>query len=197
ARADIEAERSRLEELFQNAPVPAGWLWGPEHVVEYANRHALELFGGSHRRLLGTKPRDSVLEVAGQGYFELLDYVFESGDPFVGNELPVRLNRYGDGIHEGYYTFIFQPTRDPSGQVNGILLLGVEVTEQALARDRIPELAGAAASERDRLAQVIEAIPEGILLADRDWRVGMANRAAGGILGRGTPALRGYTRYGP
>jgi PAS domain-containing protein/GAF domain-containing protein len=195
-RAEIERERSRLEALFHHAPVPAGWLWGPDHVVEYANPLALELFGGSHRRLLGTKPRDSVSEVAGQGYFELLDYVFESGDPSVGNELPVRLNRYGDGLHEGYYTFIFQPTRDPSGQVNGILLLGVEVTEQALARDRIKELAEAAASERDRLAQVIEAIPEGILLAEADWQVGMANRAAEEILGEVVPDLREYWGYG-
>src|SRR5439155_2223405 len=99
--AEIELERSRLEALFHRAPVPAGWLWGPDHVVQYASPLALELFGGSHRRLLGTRPRDSVREVAGQGYFELLDYVFESGDPFVGNELPVRLNRYGDGLHEG------------------------------------------------------------------------------------------------
>jgi PAS domain-containing protein len=97
--AESELERSRLEALFHRAPVPAGWLWGPDHVVEYANPLALELFGGSHRRLLGTRPRDSVPEVSGQGYFELLDYVFESGDPFVGKELPVRLNRYGDGLH--------------------------------------------------------------------------------------------------
>jgi len=150
-RAEIETERSRLEALFHHAPVPAGWLWGPNHVVEYANPLALELFGGSHRRLLGTKPRDSVPEVSGQGYFELLDHVFSSGDPFVGRELPVRLNRYGDGLHEGYYTFIFEPTRDGSGQVNGILLLGVEVTEQAQARDRIQELVEAAALEKDEL----------------------------------------------
>jgi len=194
-RAEIELERSRLEALFHHAPVPAGWLWGPDHVVEYANPLALELFGGSHRQLLGTRPRDSVPEVAGQGYLELLDYVFESGDPFVGNELPVRLDRYGQGLYEGYYTFIFQPSRDPAGTVNGILLLGVEVTEQALARDRITELADAAASERDRLAQVIEAIPEGILLAEADWHVGMANRAAEEILGRVPPDLRDDEQY--
>ncbi len=196
-RAEIESERSRLEALFQNAPVPAGWLWGPDHVVEYANPLALELFGGSHRQLLGRRARDCVPEVAGQGYFELLDYVFESADPFVGNELPVRLDRYGDGtLPEGYYTFIFQPTRDSAGQVNGIILLGVDVTEQALAKDRIQELGEAAASERDRLRQVVEALPEGILLAEADWQVGMANRAAEQILGDVVPDLRDCRGYG-
>ncbi|MDP9342586.1 MAG: SpoIIE family protein phosphatase [Actinomycetota bacterium] len=195
-RAEIELERTRLEALFHHAPMPAGWLWGPDHVVEYANPMALELFGGSHRQLLGTKPRDSVPEVSTQGYFELLDYVFESGDPFLGRELPVRLNRDGEGLYEGYYTFIFQATKDPVGKVNGILLLGVEVTEQAVARDRIKELGDAAASERDRLAQVLEAIPEGILLAEADWHVGMANRAAEEILGDVVEDLRDYDGYG-
>ena len=41
--------------------------------------------------LLGRPVREALPEVAGQGFVELLDRVYRTGEPFVGNEVPIQL----------------------------------------------------------------------------------------------------------
>ena len=36
-------------------------------------------------------------EVFGQGFIELLDNVYKTGEPYIGNELPTRLDHNEDG----------------------------------------------------------------------------------------------------
>jgi len=45
--------------------------------------------------LIGCSVRDALPELAGQGMYELLDSVYESGTPYVATERPVRLDRDG------------------------------------------------------------------------------------------------------
>jgi signal transduction histidine kinase/CheY-like chemotaxis protein len=137
--AAIEAERHRLFELFESAPAISAVLRGPDHVFEAANAAYREVVGG--RELIGLPARQALPEVEGQGYFELLDRVYRSGEPYAGSEGRMLLrNGSTTELEEHYFNFVYQPLRDLDGNVSGVLVHGVDVTRQVKARLEIDEL---------------------------------------------------------
>jgi hypothetical protein len=91
----LTAERERLVEMFRQAPGFMAMLSGPDHVFELTNAAYLQLIG--HREVIGKAARDALPEVAGQGFFELLDRVYGTGKAFVGTAMAVQLQRTADG----------------------------------------------------------------------------------------------------
>ncbi|HET7035709.1 MAG TPA: ATP-binding protein, partial [Thermomicrobiaceae bacterium] len=135
ARLAAERERERLNELFMQAPSIMAVLRGPEHVFELVNLGYQQAVG--QRDAVGLPVREALPELEAQGFVELLDRVYATGEPFVGAEVPVMLDRLGDGTLEmAYLNFIYQPIRE-GGQVTGIFAHGVDVTEQVRARERL------------------------------------------------------------
>jgi PAS domain S-box-containing protein len=130
----VEGERARLAEAFAQSPAFVAVLSGRDMVFEYVNERYLQLIG--RRDVMGKPARKAVPEVAGQGFFEILDHVYDSGEPFVGTAMRVQLKR-GAALEDAYVDFVYQPMRGPDGTVTGILAHGIEVTEakRAEARD--------------------------------------------------------------
>jgi signal transduction histidine kinase/CheY-like chemotaxis protein/PAS domain-containing protein len=129
----VEQERARLAEAFVQAPSFLAVLRGPEHVFEYVNRSYETLLG--NRALAGRSVREAVPEVQGQGFFEILDRVYATGEAFVGRAMHVLLER-GGKLEDIYIDFVYQPMRDPEGRVVGILAHGSDVTAHQLAEKR-------------------------------------------------------------
>jgi signal transduction histidine kinase len=147
--AAVERERARLQELFAQAPAAIAVVRGPEHVFESANAHYLRLIG-ARRGVLGRSIRDALPELAGQGFYELLDTVYRTGEPFVGNGVRAMLDNAGDGLlEECFVNFVYQPVREADGSVSRIFVHAVDVTEQVRAQ-RDAEAANQ--SKRDFLA---------------------------------------------
>jgi signal transduction histidine kinase/CheY-like chemotaxis protein len=131
-----EEENERLLGLFEQAPGIMAVLRGPDHVFELTNQSYLQLIG--HRQIVGKPARAALPEVAGQGFFELLDRVYTSGEPFVGHALPLRLQRERNGpLEERFIDFVYQPIRDASGTVSGIFVEGSDVTDRKLVEDEL------------------------------------------------------------
>jgi signal transduction histidine kinase/CheY-like chemotaxis protein len=131
-----DEENERLRGLFAQAPGIMAVLRGPEHVFELTNQSYMQLIG--HRAIVGKRAREALPEIVGQGFLELLDRVYATGEPFVGHALPVRLQREPDGpLDERYVDFVYQPIRDANGQVNGIFVEGSDVTARKLVEDEL------------------------------------------------------------
>jgi PAS domain S-box-containing protein len=140
--AQVLAEKYRNEEnerfraLFEQAPGIIAVLRGPDHVFELTNQSYLQLIG--HRQIVGKSAREALPEVVGQGFFELLDRVYSTGEPFVGHALPVRLQREPNGpLEERYIDFVYQPIRDAGGGVSGIFVEGSDVTLRKQVEDEL------------------------------------------------------------
>ncbi|MDB5311292.1 MAG: hybrid sensor histidine kinase/response regulator, partial [Gemmataceae bacterium] len=114
--AEVEAERRRLADLFQVSPSFLCVLRGPDHVFERANDRYHELVG--RRDLIGKSVREALPEVAGQGYFEVLDRVYRTGEAFATTGARVRVFR-GGPLEERVLDFVYQPLRDGAGAVTG------------------------------------------------------------------------------
>jgi signal transduction histidine kinase/ActR/RegA family two-component response regulator len=120
-------ENQRLVELFEQAPGFIAVLRGPGHVFELTNKSYRQLLGD--RKLIGLTVREAAPEIEGQGFFELLDEVYRSGQPFVGRASPMRVQRAPNApLEERFIDFIYQPIRDASGAIAGIFVEGSDVT---------------------------------------------------------------------
>jgi PAS domain S-box-containing protein len=134
---DNETERKRFAEAFAQSPSFLAILRGPQHVFESMNAPYRRLVGD--RDIIGKAVRDALPEVEGQGFFEILDRVYRTGEPFVGNAMRLHVQRRAGGpLEEAFVDFVYQPMRDSDGSVVGILAHGVDVTERQKveARDR-------------------------------------------------------------
>jgi PAS domain S-box-containing protein len=152
-RSEIELERDRLRESFGQAPSAMALLNGPDHKFVFANAEYLKLTDRSRSQIIGLPIHEVFPEVNGQGHFELLDRIYQRGERYSASESQVWLNRHGR--HELIYVnFAYQPLRDINGQVEGILVHAVEVTEQVLARTQLETRV------KDRTAQLEHAHEE-------------------------------------
>jgi len=158
-------ERERLRAMFEQAPSFMAMLRGPEHVFELTNAAYLQLIG--HRHVIGKRLSEALPEVAGQGFAELLDRVYASGEPYIGQASPVRLQRNPDGPQEErILDFIYQPVRDPAGRVVGIFVDGADVTDRVAAETAARDSAGLFRSFAEAMPNhVWTARPDGYL----DW----------------------------
>jgi signal transduction histidine kinase len=128
AKHQLQHEMDRLADLFQQAPAFFAVLSGPEYVFEMINPLYQELIG--NRSLLGKTVREAVPEAEAQGFLTLLDWVYQTGKPFVGRGTPIQLARSATRPPEmRYLDFVYQPRRDPDGSISGVIVLGVDVTE--------------------------------------------------------------------
>jgi two-component sensor histidine kinase len=131
----LETERNRLVEMFMQAPGFVAILSGPDHRFQMHNDAYSQLIG--HRDIAGKPVRQALPELEGQGFYEFLDSVFATGEPYEGRESAAQLQRKPDGLLETVYlNFIYQPLRDDAGAVVGIFVQGHDITENVLAAQR-------------------------------------------------------------
>ncbi|AKQ63378.1 Sensory box histidine kinase/response regulator [Myxococcus hansupus] len=140
ARAEAESARAQLAKFVETAPSAMGSVRGPHHVFEMVNPKYHELMG-THRPLLGRAMAEAAPEVIAQGYIQLFDTVYRTGEPYAAEAVPARLDRQGNGeLEEVYFNLAFQPVHNPAGQVEGVDIFGFEVTSQVRLRQREEEL---------------------------------------------------------
>lgn len=138
ARAEAEAERQKQDALFTQTPVAIAMLDGAEHVFTFANPAYRTLVNG--RDVVGKPLLEALPDVREQGFAELLDEVMKSGETFYGKEVRITLEHHR-GDERLVLNFVYAPKRNSQGVIDGVLMSGVDVTEQVLARERVEALA--------------------------------------------------------
>lgn len=133
------AERDRLRGLFRQAPGFMCVLSGPDHVFELVNASYLQLVG--YRDVEGKPLREALPELAGQGLMPLLDTVYSSGTPFVGEGVRVMIQQApGAPMSERFLDFVYQPILDANGAATGVFVEGSDVTEKVRAENELRAL---------------------------------------------------------
>ena len=123
-----ETERKVLERLIMKAPVFFCILKGPEHRFELVNEKYKMLLPS--KDLFGRTVVEVLPEVVEQGFITLLDNVYTTGNEFVAERLPIKLDRYDTGeLEELHLTFIYQAIYNEQQTVTGIMVCGYDVTE--------------------------------------------------------------------
>lgn len=124
----MDIERKRLRSLMEQTPGFVTILSGPLHHFELANKAYYQLVG--HRELLGKTVRDALPELEGQGFYELLDQVYQTGQAYIGRAVPIMFQHEPNApLASRYVDFIYQPIAEPDGSVSGLFVQGHDVTE--------------------------------------------------------------------
>lgn len=170
-RAVAEFERNQLRELFSQAPAGIAILTGPNHRWSFANSACCELVGRSTQELLDRPIRETLPELAGLGFFEVLDQVYRSGVPYVGKEMKASLSCGPNKTpEEAYFDFIYQPVRNLAGETEGIMALAVEVTEQLQARSQLESRVQQRTLELQRVQDALQTLSGNLMQAQDEER---------------------------
>ena len=157
ARRQVLAERARFKQMFQQAPSFMAMLEGPEHRFEWVNPAYEALIG--HRDLIGRTVAEALPDAMEQGYGELLDRAYRSGEALT--QAGARYAIWGaEGAEpvERFLDFVYQPLRDPSGQVTGIFVEGYDVTARIMADQQRVDLMRELAHRMKNSMAMVQAI---------------------------------------
>ena len=132
AQRRLHAERKQFGQMFEQSPSFMSLKYGPEHRAETANPAYYRLMGA--RDIIGRPVNEALPELAGQGFTELLDRAYITGETQYATAAPLRVARTpGQPPEQRFLDFVYQPIRDDSGDVIGIFAQGNDVTDRVLA----------------------------------------------------------------
>ena len=125
SRKAVENERQNFRSLFKQTPEMVCILKGPRHVFEFVNEAHIRALGFDATGMAVREAQPESVEVHG-----LLDEVYRTGRTAELHEIPVTVT---DRLR--YFNLTYAARRDEAGNINGLMILGVEVTDQVLARE--------------------------------------------------------------
>ena len=126
----------RLHQAFEQAPGFICILRGPDHVFEFVNSTHRKLFGSDD--WIGKPARDAFPDIAGQGFFELLDQAYRTGEQVSHTAAPARYRRTQSGpVEEHFLDFVYAPLTDETGAITGIFCQGFDATEVHQAQQKL------------------------------------------------------------
>ena len=135
-RVAAETERSRLVSLFEQAPAAIAVLRGPTFVYEVSNPRHDDLM--QRRDLVGKTFVEAFPEPGSEAVRQILHRVYTTGERHLERELSIKLERTADGEPEDtYFDFVYDPFRAADGSVEGIMVLGFEVTERVQSAQKL------------------------------------------------------------
>jgi PAS domain S-box-containing protein len=126
------------EDVFEKSPAFMAVLLGDDFIFSEANERYRNITG--NRDILGKSVLEALPELKGQGFLEILQNVYRTGEIFEGNELPVNLITSDDpNPKQLFLNFIYRRINDSSGAPVGIFVFGIDVTELVNSRKKIEE----------------------------------------------------------
>lgn len=135
----IKAERERYAEVLMQAPAFICILSGENHVFEMTNPLYLELVDRAD--IIGKTIYEVFPEVRDQGFFEIIENVYNTGVPFFGNEILVKIKKGPEKILTDVYINIsFQAYKGPNNETKGVFVFGIDVTNEVQTRKSIQEI---------------------------------------------------------
>ena len=141
-----QQQRQILLDLFADAPALISVVRGPTHRYEFTNARFRTLTG--QQDVVGKTVAEVFPEIVGQGIVAMLDGVFRTGEPLMGQELLVQLAGPDGQLHDGYFNFSYQRFEE-NGQPAGITTYAYDVTELVRTRQALEQLRDHAGSAPD------------------------------------------------
>jgi serine phosphatase RsbU (regulator of sigma subunit)/anti-sigma regulatory factor (Ser/Thr protein kinase)/anti-anti-sigma regulatory factor len=177
-----------VRRIFEKVPAMLIGLEGPEHRCVAANAAYRALNPGFSP--VGMLLREVYPELAGQQIFQMLDRVYQTGEPQSGAEWRLQADFEGSGVEEKYFDFLVTPRRRQGGSIEGVQVIFDDVTKRVHARlaaeARIEELSQRYRNIRDSaivmqqalLAASVPVVPAADITAQ--YLVATEDTAAGG-----------------
>ncbi len=158
AEDSIRRQREQLLQILSKTAAAVCVYSGPKHIYQFVNDEYIRMAG--NRDYLGRSLLDVVSEVEGQQILKTLDLVYQTGKAVTGKEEPIQIKDDSGQLRLGFFNFNFEPLFDEDKAVIGIIVTGVEVTDQVLARNYADQASQAIQNERENFRNLFRQTPE-------------------------------------
>lgn len=144
-RAQINIAKARgyaegqLRSLLTQAPVAMAIYRGPKHIVELANERMLAYWGRTREETVQRPLFEAISELDGQGFREIMDSVYKTGERYISSETPLTLHRAGKETTI-YINLTIEALQDENGMINGMIAVAADVSEQVESRKEIEKI---------------------------------------------------------
>ena len=179
----IKASEEKFRLLVMQAPVAICVMRGQNYVIEVINKGMYEMWDRTLEQVLDKPAFDVLPELLEQGFKELLDNVYHTGERFVADELPINLKRNGK-LEAAFMKFVYEPLKEADGTVSGVMTLAHEITDQVIAKKRIEE------SEK-QFRQMAELMPQKVWTSDAGGNKNYFNKTLLNYAGKSFEELKG------
>jgi PAS domain S-box-containing protein len=124
----IGINRSQLAQMFAHAPGFMALVTGPDHRFELTNPNYQKVIG--HREVIGRTVGEVLTDAVAQGYLDLLDQVYRSGEAHRADSALYAVQAEPGGeVVDRYVDFVFQPLKE-DGRVWGVFIQGMDVSDR-------------------------------------------------------------------
>ncbi|MDX8481514.1 PAS domain S-box protein [Mesorhizobium sp. VK24D] len=168
-------EHELLALMFERAPGFMTLLSEPGHVFQLTNAAYQRLIG--QRPVIGKSVREALPELADQGFFELLDRVSTTGEPYIGRNAKIVLHNDETGLaEERILDFVYQPIRAKDGRITAIFVQGTDVSDLSFAN-------AALQLREDHLRSILATVPDAMIVIDESGLIQSFSTAAETLFG--------------
>ena len=168
---------SDLRNLLAQAPVAMAIYRGKDHIIELANKAMCEFWDKRAEDIIGKSLFEILPDAETQGFRDIFDRVFETGEGTAFNEIPVQLPSKGQQ-KTLIYDLMFQALRDTDGKIYGLMGMATDVTTSVTARKKIE------ASERKYRTLIESTSVATALYEGYDMTIKIANDAMISVWGK-------------
>lgn len=134
--ADRSDPEDNFHKLVLQAPFAIAVLKGPDHIIDMVNSRMIQLWGKSESELIQRPVFEAIPEARGIGLESRLASVLNNGETIEETERALYLKRKGRE-ELVYINYVYEPFRENDGQISGVIVVAIEVTEQVHARQEI------------------------------------------------------------
>jgi PAS domain S-box-containing protein len=162
--AIITDEATRLRQLLLQLPCGIAIMRGPLHIYELANELYFNIVGKTE--LIGFPGREAIPEIVSQGIWDIIDNVYNTGDPFIALEFPVLLDRDKSGSPvQCYFNLNINPIFNEKNVPDGIVIHAVDISEQVNTRNLVQDSGEQFRLLANNIPQIIwKADPKGTII---------------------------------
>lgn len=183
----LRLSEENLRNMILQAPVAMCILKGADHVVEIANDRMFNMWGKPADVMLSKPIFDTLVDAKFEGFQDLLDKVFTTGETYTAYGAPVTLYR-GESTETAYIHFVYEALRETDNSISGVMAVAVDVTEEVIAQKKLEQ-------RESQIRALIEGAPFPIgVYVGREMRIEMLNQSIIEAWGKG-PDIIGKTYH--
>jgi len=133
----LKSTESIFRNIVEVSPFPVYLITGDKMIVTYANDATLKAWN-KDRSVIGKPFSEALPELHDQPFLNLIENVYKTGKPYYADN--DRADFRVDGkIETFYFKFTYQPMRDATSKIYGVVCFATDVTELERAKQAVEE----------------------------------------------------------
>ncbi len=157
SQAVVEMPYGLHYSMLMDAPVGISIFSGPDPVYRFANVQVQNLL--RRQDLIGKQLSDVLPDPAGRLLIESIQSAFHNGETGSIKEFSVAFDLEGGESKERFFDVSYQPLRDATGHVEGVMTYSYEVTDSVLSRKRSEDAMKRMEGQKHVLELLLERAP--------------------------------------